>query len=166
VWGAYLANSAQTSIARTMRFPIIATTRKWRPFLESVKSTCEQTTRSVRPSTVFYPGSAGGIFVAADGRRSAGKTAALFPWSRTKMEPITESIRDLVRRALEDLGISNAQPTGESLLTLAGYYVGREFRFAGVRAVWVAGQGQIKFYDDERGLLRSVSIEQVPAKAA
>jgi hypothetical protein len=52
------------------------------------------------------------------------------------------------------------------LLTLAGYYVGREFRFAGVRAVWVAGQGQIKFYDDERGLLRSVSIEQAPAKAA
>ena len=83
------------------------------------------------------------------------------------MEPSIEFIRNLVRRTLEELGLADAAPTGESLLTLAGYYVGREFNFAGVRAVWTASQGQIKFYgDDEGGLLRSVRIEQVPAKAA
>jgi hypothetical protein len=82
------------------------------------------------------------------------------------MEPTAGSIRSLVLRTLNELGQGTAQATGESLLTLAGYYVGREFRFVGVRAVWVASQGQIKFYDAEGGLLRSVSIEQVPAKAA
>ena len=82
------------------------------------------------------------------------------------MEPTAESVRSLVFRTLDELGRASAQPTGESLLTLAGYYVGREFRFTGVRAVWVASQGQIKFYDDEGGLLRSVSIERVLAKSA
>ena len=47
------------------------------------------------------------------------------------MEPTIEFIRNLVRRTLEELGLADAAPTGESLLTLAGYYVGREFRFAG-----------------------------------
>jgi hypothetical protein len=74
------------------------------------------------------------------------------------METTTEAIRSLILRTLDELGRGTAQPTGETLLTLAGYYVGREFRFAGVRAVWMASQGEIKFYDDEGGLLRSVSI--------
>ena len=83
------------------------------------------------------------------------------------MEATTEAIRSLVLRTLDELGRGTAQPTGESLLTLAGYYVGREFRFTGVRAVWMASQSEIKFYDDEGGLLRSVSIEQnVAPKAA
>ncbi|HEV2971029.1 MAG TPA: hypothetical protein VGY55_13735 [Pirellulales bacterium] len=51
------------------------------------------------------------------------------------MESSTETIRDLVRRTLRDLGLADAEPIGESLLTLAGYYVGREIKFAGVRAV-------------------------------
>ena len=74
------------------------------------------------------------------------------------MEPSTESIRDLVRQTLDGLGLSNAQPTGESLLTLASYYVGREFNIASVRAVWMASQGQIKFYDDDGAVLRVVEI--------
>ena len=59
------------------------------------------------------------------------------------MEPSIEFIRNLVRRTLEELGLSDAAPTGESLLTLAGYYVGREFKFAGIRAVWTVSQGHI-----------------------
>jgi hypothetical protein len=83
------------------------------------------------------------------------------------METSTEAIRSLILRTLDELGRGTAQPTGETLLTLAGYYVGREFRFAGFRAVWMASQGEIKFYDDEGVLLRSVSIEQdVAPKAA
>jgi hypothetical protein len=62
------------------------------------------------------------------------------------MEPSTESIRELVRRTLDDLGLADAQPIGESLLTLGGYYVGLEFRFTGVRVVWMASQEQIKLY--------------------
>ncbi|HEV2970530.1 MAG TPA: hypothetical protein VGY55_11115 [Pirellulales bacterium] len=70
------------------------------------------------------------------------------------MEPSTESIRDLVRRTLRDLGPADA----ESLLTLAGYYVGREFKFAGVRAVWMASSGQIRFNGDDRRVLRVVAV--------
>jgi hypothetical protein len=82
------------------------------------------------------------------------------------MEPSTESIRDLVHRTVQDLGLEASQPLGESLLTLAGYYVGREFRFVSVRAVWTASQGQIKFYDDQGQLLRVLDVVQANDKRA
>jgi hypothetical protein len=44
--------------------------------------------------------------------------------------------------------------------------VGREFRFEGVRAVWIANQGQIKFYDDEGDLLRVLDVGQAEDKRA
>jgi hypothetical protein len=89
------------------------------------------------------------------------------PWSRAKMEPNVESIRNLVRRTLEELGLVDAQPTGETLLTVGGYYVGREFKFAGVRAVWMASPGQLKFYGDDGEVLRVVQVgEGQQAKAA
>jgi hypothetical protein len=63
--------------------------------------------------------------------------------------------------------LADAAPTGESLLTLAGYYVGREFKFARVRAVWTASQGQIKFYDDDGAVLLVVDLSDPrQAKAA
>jgi hypothetical protein len=77
------------------------------------------------------------------------------------MEQTIEAIRSLVLRTLDELGLASSQPTGESLLTLAGYYVGREFRFTGIRAVWMASQGEIKFYNDDGRLVRSVSVEQI-----
>jgi hypothetical protein len=76
------------------------------------------------------------------------------------MEPNVEFIRNLVRRSLQELGLADAAPTGESLLTLAGYYVGREFKFAGVRAVWMASQGQLKFHDDDGAVLRVVDLSE------
>jgi hypothetical protein len=83
------------------------------------------------------------------------------------MEPSTEFIRDLIRRTLDDLGLADTQPTGESFLTLAGYYVGREFRFTGVRAVWMASQGQIKYYADDGAVLQVVELgEPRQSKAA
>jgi hypothetical protein len=82
------------------------------------------------------------------------------------MEPSTESIRDLVQRTVRDLGLVDIQPLGESLLTLAGYYVGREFRFKGVRAVWIASQGQIKFYGDDGQVLRVLDVGQADDKRA
>jgi hypothetical protein len=83
------------------------------------------------------------------------------------MEPSIEFIRNLVRRSLEELGLADATPIGESLLTLAGYYVGREFKFAGIRAVWTASQGHIKFYGDDGEVLRVVALgESRQAKAA
>jgi hypothetical protein len=81
--------------------------------------------------------------------------------ANTKMEQTAEAIRSLVLRTLNDLGRATAQPTGESLLTLAGYYVGREFRFTGIRAVWMASQSEIKFYDDNGRLVRAVGVEQI-----
>jgi hypothetical protein len=74
------------------------------------------------------------------------------------MESSTETIRDLVRRTLRDLGLADADPIGESLLTLAGYYVGREIKFAGVQTIWMASQGQIKFYADGGQVLRVVEV--------
>ena len=83
------------------------------------------------------------------------------------MEYSTETIRELVRRTLQELGLAISAPIGESQLTLAGYYVGREFRFAGVRAVWMASQGQIKLYDDDGKVLRVMDLgEQRQTTAA
>jgi hypothetical protein len=82
------------------------------------------------------------------------------------MDPCIESIRDLVHRTVQDLGLVDVQPLGETLLTLAGYYVGREFRFNGVRAVWIASQGQIKFYGDGGQSLRTLDLGQAADKRA
>jgi hypothetical protein len=82
------------------------------------------------------------------------------------MEPSIESIRDLVHRTVQDLGLVDLHPLGETLLTLAGYYVGRELRFRGVRAVWIASQGQIKFYGDDGQLLRVLDLGQAEDKRA
>jgi hypothetical protein len=76
------------------------------------------------------------------------------------MEPSIEFIRNLVRRNLQELGLADAAPIGESLLTVAGYYVGREFRFFGARAVWMASQGQLKFYGDDGAVLRVVDLDE------
>jgi hypothetical protein len=82
------------------------------------------------------------------------------------MEPSTESIRDLVHRTVQDLGLVAVLPRGETLLILAGYYVGREFRFDGVRAVWMASQGRITFYGDDGQLLRMLDLGQAEGKRA
>jgi hypothetical protein len=76
------------------------------------------------------------------------------------MEPSTESIRELVH----DLGVEATQPLRESLVTIAGYYVGREFRFDRVRAVWIASQGQIKFCGDDGQGLRVLDVGQADGK--
>ena len=76
------------------------------------------------------------------------------------MEPSIEFIRIHVRRTLEEMGLANAAPTGETLLTLAGYYVGREVRFADVRAVWMASEGHIKIYGDDGEVLRVVALDE------
>jgi hypothetical protein len=92
---------------------------------------------------------------------------ATTPGAVATMEPKTDSIRDLVRRTLNELGLADAAPIGETLLTLGGYYVGREFRFAGVRAVWMATQEQIKLYSDDGAVLRVVDLDEPrQAKAA
>jgi hypothetical protein len=77
----------------------------------------------------------------------------------------TDSIRERVCRTLDDLGMADATQLGEILLTLAGYYVGREFRFPGIRAVWMASQEQIKFYADDGTVLRVVDLSE-PRKGA
>jgi hypothetical protein len=82
------------------------------------------------------------------------------------MELNNELIRDLISRTLHELGLVDVQPTGESLLTLAGYYVGREFRFEGVRAVWMSSLGQIKFYRDDGQVLRIVEVDESQRSAA
>jgi hypothetical protein len=82
------------------------------------------------------------------------------------MEPCVESIRELVHRTLQELALEDTQPLGETLLTLAGYYVGHEFRFDGVRVVWIASQGQVKFYGDDGQALRVVEISEAKDKRA
>jgi hypothetical protein len=89
-----------------------------------------------------------------------------WPGAPATMELSIESIRDLVHRTVRNLGLVAVQPLGESLLTRAGYYVGREFRFRGVRAVWMASQGQIKFHDDQGQLLRALDLGQADGKRA
>lgn len=41
-----------------------------------------------------------------------------------------------------DLCVAKAQSIGESVLILTGYFLGDEFQFTGVRAVWVDHQAE------------------------
>ena len=74
------------------------------------------------------------------------------------MEYNTDAIRESIRCNLGEMGFADAIPHGETILTQAGYCVGREFRFAGVRAVWMVSQETIKFYADDGAVLRVLDL--------
>jgi hypothetical protein len=76
-----------------------------------------------------------------------------------------ESIRKLVQATLAELGMPDANWSlvNETILVRDRHFAGRRFGFAGIRAVWLADQGIVEFYDENDDLLRVVTVSPDPA---
>jgi hypothetical protein len=72
-----------------------------------------------------------------------------------------ERIRELVVATLADLGMAddNWSLVTETIMLHDRNYAGRKFGLEGVRAVWLADENVVKFYDDDGKLLTMVAIQ-------
>lgn len=75
-------------------------------------------------------------------------------------QPNTQRVRDLVLRTVAEFGVRDGTPASETLLVRDGYYCGRCFKFAGIRAVWLPDANQVKIYSDAGQWLATVELEE------
>lgn len=71
-----------------------------------------------------------------------------------------DQVRQLVLASLADYGAAGSPLLGETLLLSNGYYCGRSFTFDGIRAVWLADAGEVKFFADSGGWLGTIELEE------
>ncbi len=75
---------------------------------------------------------------------------------------MTNSVENTVIAALTEMGISpDTLPCTFSLSE--GRLVAQKFFYEGGYAVWAAGSGTLRFYDDNGKLLRSVGVSGIAA---
>ena len=67
-------------------------------------------------------------------------------------------IRQRIVTTLHDLGLGDAKPAGERLLTKDRFYVGCQFDFEGASAVWLVEAGHLRFFDDSGKLLKIIRL--------
>ncbi|MHB1037118.1 MAG: hypothetical protein ACYC35_20760 [Pirellulales bacterium] len=73
-----------------------------------------------------------------------------------------EAIRQVVVSTLSELGMPEADWSlvNETILLRDRHLAGRRFEWQGVRVVWLAEQGIVKFYGETGELLKSVVLDQ------
>jgi hypothetical protein len=72
---------------------------------------------------------------------------------------LVERVREIVKQALLQHGVTVEEPVCETILIRDGYYCGRCFTCADYRAVWFIEENLIKFFCRDAGLLFSCSAE-------
>lgn len=93
--------------------------------------------------------------------------AARRPKAKAAAAPINSPmnaiyLRRVIDAAVIDLGHT---PTGckETVLIREGYFVGRQFRYDGVRAIWFAEEEVVKFYGDDCRVLGTMRVAEEAA---
>lgn len=76
------------------------------------------------------------------------------------------AVRDAVRQAAADLGVATESWT-ETFLLRDSIYVGRRFRFGGMKAVWFCDQDEVELLDASGAVVSKLgvpktSVEQSP----
>ena len=71
-------------------------------------------------------------------------------------------LRRIINNAVTDLG-HRTKHCKESVLIREGYFVGRQFRFEGVRAIWFAEGEVVKLYGDDGQLLGTMTVAEQTA---
>jgi hypothetical protein len=90
---------------------------------------------------------------------------------QSRFWPITSgmnstSLRRIIDAAVADLGCRTKR-CQESVLIRKGYFVGRQFCYEGVRAIWFADEEVVAFYGGDGQLLGTITVqEQVVKRAA
>ncbi len=69
-------------------------------------------------------------------------------------------VRQLIAMTLRELGLANAKPKGERLLTQDRFYVGCQFDFEGVSAIWLVDEEQVRFVTDSGKLLKIIRLRE------
>ncbi len=67
-------------------------------------------------------------------------------------------VRQLIATTLHDLGLGDIKPAGERLLTKDRFYVGCQFNFEGVAAIWLVDAEQVRFVADSGELLKIIKL--------
>lgn len=78
---------------------------------------------------------------------------------------MTDSIRSLVSQTLSQLGMTEESEPRETILIRDGNYCGRRFETDHGYAVWFVEEGEIKFYDSDGAVIRTVDGHQAPQEA-
>jgi hypothetical protein len=68
-------------------------------------------------------------------------------------------LRRTINAAVADLG-HKTKECKESVLIREGYFVGRQFCFEGIRAIWFAEEEIVKFYADDGQLLGTMVVAE------
>lgn len=76
------------------------------------------------------------------------------------------SVREYLAETIGQMDKGSPEPLGEVLLHRNGFYVGRRFEFAEVRAIWFEEEGQVKLYDREGRFLRSLKLTNETLRSA
>jgi hypothetical protein len=75
------------------------------------------------------------------------------------LKTVSKSVQDVVIATLTEMGLCPAPGTLLHTLALSeGHLVAQKFFYDGGYAVWVAGRKTVSLYDEDGGLLRSVSL--------
>lgn len=69
------------------------------------------------------------------------------------------AVRELVLETVPQLGVAETQMCRETNWTRPGFFHGRRFDFASVRAVWFVEEEQVKFYRSDRKLLKVLRLD-------
>ena len=70
-------------------------------------------------------------------------------------------LRRTIDAAVADLGFKN-KVCKESVLIRERYFVGRQFRYEGVRAVWFAEEELVKLHSDDGRFLGTITVADEP----
>lgn len=71
-----------------------------------------------------------------------------------------EKIRQAILWQLDQLGVSDASNTRESMLIQNGYYCGRKFQCEDHEVVWFLEEDEVKFFNPQGDLLLATSAVQ------
>ena len=71
-------------------------------------------------------------------------------------------LRRIIDAAVADLG-HKTKHCKESVLIRQGYFVGRQFRYEGIRAIWFADEEVVKLHGDDGQLLGTLTVADEPA---
>jgi hypothetical protein len=76
---------------------------------------------------------------------------------------------DYVRKLIADhfaaLGRDLSDGLHETILIRQGYYCGRRFSLNGCQAIWFIEEKEIKFYDQQGGVVKTVAIDLEQAQS-
>jgi hypothetical protein len=77
----------------------------------------------------------------------------------------TEYVRQVIIDSLLQFGADSSDPIWETLVISDGRYLGRQFEFHAIRAIWCWDRSSVEFFDKNSTFLGEIMLQE-PALAA